>query len=353
MKNTTHDYRNRYVSGVRLLALAGLIGSIFLTSCSDDALETAPSDATEAQYQRLTLVPDPGELIEIEDLVPLDLKTTQAAGEDRGRYNITLKYVVPVTDRQKEVFAEAAARWERIIIGDLPSFTGILPSAFDGLPPAIDGTVDDIIIEVALIPIDGPFGTLGAAGPRFVRSSDFLTLSGVMFFDVEDLDLLDRFDLFEEVIVHEMGHVLGFGTLWNVEPFFPRTLLEGSLTEPYFAGRKANVFWNAEGGTGELPIESMFGQGTAFAHWQESTLDNELMTGFINLGENPLSRITAGSMRDLGYGSATVGESYDLPKGTPGVDISEVAEGDGETGLYIADKEILLEPIGIVTTKKN
>ncbi|MEC8832841.1 MAG: hypothetical protein VX772_10815, partial [Bacteroidota bacterium] len=171
--------------------------------------------------------------------------------------------------------------------------------------------------------------------PRFVRTSDYLTISGVMYFDVEDLDFLEGLDLFEEVIVHEMGHVLGIGTLWNVPG---RTLLQGTATSPYFAGHKANVFWNAEGGTGELPIESLYGPGTAYGHWQESTLYNELMTGFLNLGENPLSRITAGSMADLGYGAASVGEQYYLPKGTPGVELTELESASGE-GLNIAAKE--------------
>ena len=140
-----------------------------------------------------------------------------------------------------------------------------------------------------------------------------------------------------------MGHVLGVGTLWNVAPFgFDRTLSAGPASNPYFTGKKANVFWNAEGGTLELPIENMGGPGTAGGHWRESTLNNELMTGFLNLGENPLSRITAGSMKDLGYGAASVGESYDLPKGTPGVDISELGdEGTDENpGLNIAKMEI-------------
>jgi hypothetical protein len=170
-----------------------------------------------------------------------------------------------------------------------------------------------------------------------------------MFFDVDDLAFLDDLGLFEEVIVHEMGHVLGVGTLWNTQPNFDRTLLEGSSDNPFFSGKKANVFWNAEGGTGMLPIEADGGPGTAFGHWDEETLNNELMTGFLNLGENPLSRITAGSMRDLGYGSASVGESYDLPRGTPGVPAK--AAGSGE-GLDIASMEILLQPIGFVNDKK-
>ncbi|MFD0836224.1 leishmanolysin-related zinc metalloendopeptidase [Mariniflexile aquimaris] len=316
---------------------------------------------TQSQEQQFTLVQQLSEFnqikgdfgkLEIGDLNNETLKSAKASGDDTGRFNITLKYLIPPTLRQSEIFDAAVARWERIIIKDVPSFTGTLPSAF-GSSFNITGTVDDIIIEVLLTEIDGPLGILGQAGPRYVRSDDFLTLSGVMIFDTADLGLLDELDLFEDVIVHEMGHVLGIGTLWNVEPFFPRTLREGPDSNPYFSGKKANVFWNAEGGTFELPIENMGGTGTALGHWRESTLNNELMTGFLNLGKNPLSRITAGSMRDLGYGSATIGESYDLPRGTPGVNISELGDYGTEInpGLNIAKMEVLLQPIGFVTAK--
>ena len=307
------------------------------------------------------LIEKTNELIHIrsnsEDLVNIASKTTTAPGDDKGRFNITLKYLVPVTERQREVFESAVARWERIIIKDVPSFTGTIPSAFVGFPPVINNeTVDDIIIEVVLAPIDGPGRILGQAGPRFFRTSDFLTLTGVMFFDVDDLDFLESLDLFEEVIVHEMGHVLGVGTLWNLdfnfEPFnFSRMLRGGTSSNPYFTGRMANVHWNAEGGTGELPIEGDFGPGTRFSHWDEATLNNELMTGFLNLGPNPLRRITAGSLRDLGYGTAVKGETYDLPKGAPGVDINEIAGSESGQGLNIGKMEVILEPIGYVTTE--
>ncbi len=346
---------------VRLLPIGFLLIALLFTSCSEGKLLT--EDATsvpQTQDQKFTLVQQSSEFaqikgdfgkLEIGDLDNETLKSAKANGDDRGRFNISLKYLIPPTPRQSEIFDAAVARWERIIIKDVPSFTGTLPSAF-GPPFDITGTVDDIIIEVLLTEIDGPLGILGQAGPRFVRTEDFLTLSGVMIFDTADLGLLDELNLFEDVIVHEMGHVLGIGTLWNVEPFFPRTLREGPDSNPYFSGNKANVFWNAEGGTYELPIENLGGPGTALGHWRESTLNNELMTGFLNLGENPLSRITAGSMRDLGYGSSSVGESYDLPRGTPGVDINELGDYGTETnpGLNIAKMEVLLQPIGFVSS---
>ena len=346
--------KNTIKNSARLLAYGCILGSMVLTSCTEETMETSTPNSNVEQEPLITLKAPPTEPIIIDDLKSTSLKTTEAAGPNRGRYNITLKYLLPPTPRQVEVFEAAAARWERIIIKDVPSVEGPIPSAFNGFPD-IEGTIDDIVIEVALAPIDGPGQILGQAGPSFIRTEDFLTLSGIMFFDVDDLDYLEEIDLFEEVIVHEMGHVLGIGTLWNVVPFgFDRTLRAGPDSNPYFTGKKANVFWNAEGGTHELPIENMGGPGTALGHWRESTLNNELMTGFLNLGENPLSRITAGSMRDLGYGSASVGESYDLPRGTPGVDINELGdEGTAENpGLNIAKMEVLLQPRGFVSTKK-
>jgi hypothetical protein len=52
---------------------------------------------------------------------------------------------------------------------------------------------------------------------------------------------------------------------------------------------------------GKVPVEDTGGEGTADAHWREAVLDNELMTGFIGSGQNPLSRITIASLADQGY----------------------------------------------------
>ncbi len=325
------------------------VALIFMVGCSDEINED-PNVTQKNLGGTLSLNPFQTDPIVIQATSSSkDGGELMKPAEERGRFDITLKYITPVTERQQEVFEAAKARWERIIIGDVPSITPTtpIPSAFFGFPPVVEAgeTLDDIIIEVAIASIDGPGGILGQAGPRFARSEDYLTLSGVMFFDVADLAFLDQLDLFEEVIVHEMGHVLGVGSLWR----FFRTLREGPVSNPYFTGKYANVQWGAEGGTGELPIENMGGAGTRLSHWRESALRNELMTGFLNLGENPLSRITAASMRDLGYTTAVVGEQYELAKGTPGVDLDELDES-ALMGIYIADQETILEPVGLVQT---
>ncbi len=322
----------------RIIAI--LIGVFALFSCTQETVEEDPAIETTAVNLDFKLL-DPPEIIFVEE----DLKNENIAIEkgklDRGRFEITLKYQVPVPPEDQVVFQAAADRWERIIIKDLPSISSDIPSSIIGFPD-LEGPIDDIIIEIVVFPIDGQFGTLAFAGPRFVRLSNDLPVSGIIVIDGADIGLMKLFDVFDDVILHEMGHVLGIGTLWN----YNRSLLAGIDSDPYFTGRKANVFWNAEGGEDELPVENFGGPGTILSHWREAALSNELMTGFINLGENPLSRITAGSMRDLGYGSSSVGESFDLPKGTPGVDPDELVPS--AEGLNIGEMEELLTPIGVV-----
>ena len=51
-----------------------------------------------------------------------------------------------------------------------------------------------------------------------------------------------------------------------------------------------------------VPIEQDGGDGTAFAHWDDATFGNELMTGTLDFtSTNPLSVITVGAFDDMGY----------------------------------------------------
>ena len=162
------------------------------------------------------------------------------------------------------------------------------------------GLVDDLVIDASAPFIDGRGGTLGQAGPRTFRSGSGLPSSGIMEFDSADIAELERSGGLEDVIVHEMGHVLGIGTIWR-----QKGLLTGAGgSDPRFTGRGATTEYNRIFGRNEssVPVENRGGQGTPDGHWRESVFDNELMTGFLNSGvSNPLSRITVASLGDLGY----------------------------------------------------
>jgi hypothetical protein len=267
-----------------------------------------------------------------------------------GQYSITLRFINAPTTTQEARFSEAKAKWEGIISGDVPDVSGIIPLKSCGASfgtPTFSGTIDDILIDVLLQPIDGPGAVLGSAGPCVIRAADDLTLYGIMFFDSADLDFLEQIGFFDEVVTHEMGHVLGFGTLWD----YRRDLLEGGAPDPRFTGPLAIAAYADLGGEGTVPVEGdQGGSGTLFAHWDEATFFNELMTGFLNssANANPLSEASVASMGDLGYVvNLGTGDRYRLPN-TPGPAITAKTVAGQHPGLNLKGRERLLKPVAVV-----
>src|SRR6267143_134917 len=223
-------------------------------------------------------------------------------------YRIDIQFLTTVSPARQAVFDSAAARWERLIYGDVPDINIINPTppnlCFQG-QPSLSGLIDDVLIHVILDSIDGPGQILGAASPCFIRTVGRLPLYGEMIFDTADVATLEQQGTFDEVVLHEMAHVLGFGTLWRPSDL---NLLGGSGgSDPYFQGAQARAAFNRIGGTAytggnKVPLETLGGPGTVESHWRESVFGNELMTGFVSLGgPNPLSVVTVASMGDEAY----------------------------------------------------
>ena len=234
-----------------------------------------------------------------------------------GGFNIEIRHQGSPSAAQLLAFAEAEVRWEQVIAADLPDVqTTAAPGQCGDGSPAVNEQVDDLLILANLIPIDGPGSILGAAGPCFVRVPGSLPIMGRMQFDTDDLDLLEDNDILRVVILHEMGHVLGFGTLWNTLGFLADASGTGG-DDPHFTGPLALAAYNSAGGAGyvgqKVPVEDTGGQGTADSHWRESVFDNELMTGFIGPGANPLSAVTIQSLGDMGYSvNLSAADAYTL-----------------------------------------
>jgi hypothetical protein len=220
--------------------------------------------------------------------------TTVASAEP---FDITVRFASAMTTSQQAAFTAAAARWSQVITAGLPDRAITLgTNTCASGTAAFSGTVDDLLIDASIVPIDGPGGVLGNAGPCLVRTAGGLPVYGVMQFDSADMSTMEGAGLLGPVILHEMGHVLGFGTLWS------GTLLNGAGTsDPTFVGPAALGVWHGMGGTGAVPVENTGGVGTADAHWRESVFGTELMTGYLDGATAPLSALTIASLGDLGY----------------------------------------------------
>ena len=222
-------------------------------------------------------------------------------------FTIGLCYRTTMTASQRQAFVSAAARWSSIITTDLPDVTADFSGACNGTVQRFNGTVDDVLIFATIEPIDGTGQIVGSAGPCIVRNSTSLPVIGTMRFDVADVVSLESRNLFNSVILHEMGHILGIGVLWQAKGLLQLPSSASSSLDTFYSGTNGLAGFDEIGGatyTGgnKVPVENTGGAGTINGHWREGVLRNELMTGTINSsGGNPLSALTVRSLLDLGY----------------------------------------------------
>ncbi|MEO5511034.1 MAG: leishmanolysin-related zinc metalloendopeptidase [Longimicrobiales bacterium] len=230
-----------------------------------------------------------------------------------SQFDIEVRFLNSPTLEQRGAFETAAARWRGAITGDLSAVKLTASSGVDAnscgiTHPAVRETVEDVLIFVVVRPLDGPGGLLGQAGPCIYRTPGFQTVVGVMEFDSVDLSALADRGTLVPVIIHEMGHVLGFGTTWSA--FNPSKITGSGTTDPLFTGEQAKDYFGRAGATmtNGVPLENCVagvpascGDGTRDLHWRESTFRTEIMTGYVSPGSNPLSAVTIASFADLGY----------------------------------------------------
>jgi hypothetical protein len=233
------------------------------------------------------------------------VKAGASAKAIQSAYKIEVRFLCGLNAAQKAAFKGAADRWSRVIIGDVPS---VLVSG---------EVIDDLLIEAQGVAIDGPGKILGQAGPTSLRPMSagvnaFLPAKGIMSFDTADLAKMQTDGTLLDVITHEMGHVIGIGTIWARK----QLLVGAGSVNPTFKGTNAKREYGVLKGTGPVavPVENSGGAGTRDGHWRESVFRNELMSGFIAAPGNPLSRLTVASLKDLGYVvNLSAAEPYALP----------------------------------------
>lgn len=214
-------------------------------------------------------------------------------------FDIKVEYIGAASPAMQAAVEAAVARWRAIITSELADATLTRPAAecFDN-QPEINETVDDILIYVETDGIDGVGGVLGAAGPCLIRSASRLPSMGYMHLDAADVAHLADNGQLQDVVLHELGHVLGIGTLWQDRGF----VVEPGSSNPRYNGAAGVQGYHDLGGlAATVPVENTGGVGTADTHWREETFGQELMTGFISNADNALTGMTIGSLQDLGY----------------------------------------------------
>lgn len=274
-------------------------------------------------------------------------------------YVVDVRFYGPAVDPGiAAAFTNAAARISAEVTGGVSAFTGFVSQPYDltecgvsGVPPLAE-TVPGVVIYATVKSIDGVGKVVGSAGPCIIRTVGKLTIIGTMNFDVADLQTIFADGRLNDVILHEMHHVLGFGTLWtNVTP---KLIVNAGTDNTAFTGAAGiQGCVSAGGGQGKclptIPLENKGGSGTADGHWRESIFGTEMMTGYVSAPgvPNPLSLMTIGSMADLGYlVNTNVQDAYSLASAVSfQFGLLRAAEGLG--GADFAEQ--LLRPVAEVS----
>jgi leishmanolysin len=215
---------------------------------------------------------------------------------------------------QRAAFDAAAARWTQLILAGGPPYL-VVPTDADpsgDCPSMLNETVDGVVIHVRYQTLSSP-NILGSTEVCVIRDQGFLPVQGLMFLNTTALASVETNGWLNDVILHEMGHALGFGTIWDISiPGLGANHLRDGVPgfDPTFNGpaARAAFFGSVAPGTTftgtPVPLEGAgAGPGTSYSHWRDVTFTTELMTGFISAPgiANPLSAMTVQQFRDLGY----------------------------------------------------
>ena len=249
-------------------------------------------------------------------------------------FDIELRYLgTQPTTAQKDIFRAAADAWEDIVTGGLNRQI-ILDSRWEcenGDPSTFGDTVDDLRIDIRLQPMDGSGGTVAIAGPCYSRGGS-LPFIGEVAIDTADLTRLATEGL-RRTAVHEMAHVLGFGTVFQWRNLLANSAVvyqennpdDTTLPDTHFLGSAAVSAFDAllDGDTysgAKVPVENdtaRYGAGVLDGHWRETVFGHEILTPTISADpqtSQPLSTVTIAALADLGYSvDYTQADSYSLP----------------------------------------
>jgi hypothetical protein len=170
--------------------------------------------------------------------------------------------------------------------------------------------------------------------------------------DAADIGRMQADGTLDDLVLHELAHALGFGTLWQVRGLLENPSLPSSRgADTHFDGVYAIAAFDSIGGTGytageKVPVENVLqGSGTRDSHWRLSVFENELMTGIMSSSSSPMSRVTVASLRDLGY---EVDELAADPFQIGPFPVPAPAPPAGSTVVYSVGDDVLRGPIHVL-----
>ncbi len=144
-----------------------------------------------------------------------------------------------------------------------------------------------------------PARLAGLGGPCATRANG-LPLVGTVSLNIFNYNTLSDQKL-DDLIQHEVGHVLGLGTIWNRGTFSDLVNGDSTATDPIFIGPNALAAFTRLGRSTQFARRRVPVQIGALGHWRDDAFAGELMAPSLTAGAQPTSAVTVAALRDLGW----------------------------------------------------
>lgn len=225
-----------------------------------------------------------------------------------------VRYASTVSAEHQSLVAAAVDKWTRALSKNRGDFRLNTPAnhCFSGAP-RLNEIHHNLLLFVSIAEVDGVSGQLAFTQVCSISGQDALPVLGHIRIDRADIAWMEAERVLAGVIIHEMGHALGF----NPQSYTAKGLAAGGVSDPYFSGAAARAEFAKHGAwyTGvTVPLENSSDNGPNDPHWRFIVFGDELMVG--ELGpqyRSPLSVITLGLFADLGYDvDFSVADSYEV-----------------------------------------
>jgi Leishmanolysin len=157
-----------------------------------------------------------------------------------------------------------------------------------------------------------PARLAGLGGPCVVRPNG-LPLVGTISLNIFNYNTLPDRKL-DDLIQHEVGHVLGLGTIWNRGTFSSLVNGDSASADPIFVGPNALAAFTRLGRSTQFAGRRVPIQLGALGHWRIDAFGGELMAPALSASAQPTSAVTVAALRDLGWAvEPEAYEEYSLP----------------------------------------